>query len=322
MKDYLNYQGDLSKLSKKDLEYLFLLLKDYQLQYKECLGIDEKISFGVEVEFEDILLYYVTKELKQYPKFRYWSCIPDKSCSYKIDDFVVGGEVVTPILHDIPIDWKMLSAAVEILKKLGANSTKRTSLHVHVGGQIFGEDIKNVVRFVKVWCIFEAVIFKFACGEDKDFRPNILYFAHPISEAVKLKCKYIPGFLENLLIPKGLGFDKKWAISFQNYYDLISEEEVNNMLEIRIANGTLKKEIIQNTIYFYLKLMLYVMSDKYDEALINSLFQKLRVKDFSKYSEIYAKEALMLADLIFDNTFDKINFLKQYVKKEETVFMR
>ena len=143
MKDYLNYQGDLSKLSKKDLEYLFLLLKDYQLQYKECLGIDEKISFGVEVEFEDILLYYVTKELKQYPKFRYWSCIPDKSCSYKIDDFVVGGEVVTPILHDISIDWQMLSAAVEILKKLGANSTKRTSLHVHVGGQIFGEDIKN-----------------------------------------------------------------------------------------------------------------------------------------------------------------------------------
>lgn len=322
MKDYLNYHGDFSKLSKKELEYFFLQLKDYQLKYRECLGVDEKVSFGIEIEFEDVLLYYVKKELSKHLELHHWSCCEDKSCSYMLDGFLVGGEVVSPILHDIPIDWKKLSDVLFLLKKLNANITDRTSIHVHVGGQIFGEDIKNVVRFVKVWCIFEPIIFKFACGEDLTFRKNILYFAHPISDATKLKCKYIPGFLDDLIIPKGLGYDKKWAINFLNYSDLISEEEINNTLEIRIANGSLNREIIQNTVSFYLKLMLYVMSDKYDEELINRLFNRLKPKTFEQYDRIFAKEAVMLADMIFDNSIDKINFLSQYIKKDEIVFVR
>ena len=66
-----------------------------------------------------------------------------------------------------------------------------------------------------------------------------------------------------MIIPKELGFDKKWAINFKNYHYLSSEEEVNNTIEFRIANGTLDRTIIQNTIHFYLKLMLYVMRDEY-----------------------------------------------------------
>ncbi len=322
MKDYLSYTGDFSKLSKKDLEYLFILLKDYKLKYQESLGLDENISFGVELEFEDVLLYYVKKEFSKYPSFSSWIVHDDESCSYNIDGFSVGGEVSSPILHDASIDWKILSHVLLTLQKLKAHPTDQTSLHVHVGSHIFGEDIKNVIRFVKVWCIFEHVIFKFAYGKSSEARPNILYFAHPISDALKLKCKFIPGFLENMIIPKELGFDKKWAINFKNYHYLSSEEEVNNTIEFRIANGTLDRTIIQNTIHFYLKLMLYVMSDEYDEELINRLFLRLKPKSFEQFEGIYIKDALKLVDLIFEESVDKINFLKQYVKKDENVFIR
>ena len=80
--------------------------------------------------------------------------------------------------------------------------------------------------------------------------------------------------------------------------------------------------MIQNTIYFYFKLMLYVMNDSFDEDYINYLFQHLQIKEFDDYSKTYVQDVLLLVDLIFDNSLDKINFLKQYIKKDEIVFVR
>lgn len=322
MKDYINFNGDLNKLSKKDLELLFIELKNYKLQYRNSIGIPKNISFGTEVEFEDISLSSVYQELNKIDQFHYWQVVKDDSCSKHLNDFVIGGEVISPILHDEKIDWQLLTQSLQILKKLGAKATDKTGLHVHIGNQIFGLNIKNVVRFIKIWCVFEHIIFKFAYGKDKTCRPNILYFAHPIAEATKLKCKCIPGFLEFLTIPRALGYNKKWAINFANYYDLIDEEEINKTMEIRVANGSLDENIIQNTINLYLKLMVYVASDRYDENLVDRLFKRLKPKSLMEYDNLYIKDALIFADLIFDNNLDKINFLKQYVKDDEIVFMR
>lgn len=322
MKDYLNYRGDFRNLSKKDLETLFIRLKDYHLKYRDHLGIDSKISFGVELEFQDVLLYYVKKELSKDECFKSWSVHEDKSCTYQIDDFAVGGEISSPILHDIDIDWKILAEVLQCLKRLKARSIEETAFQVHVGAQVFEQDIRNVVNFVKLWCVFEHVIFKFSYGESVTYRPKILYFAHPIAEVTKLKCDRIPMFLDNLSCPKRLGYDKKWTLNFQNYSFLSSDEEVNNDIEIRCANGLLDKNMIQNTIYFYFKLMLYVMNDSFDEDYINYLFQHLQIKEFDDYSKTYVQDVLLLVDLIFDNSLDKINFLKQYIKKDEIVFVR
>lgn len=322
MKDYLNYQGDFQALSKRDLEALFIKLKDYRLKYHSYLGIDSKISFGVELEFQDVLLYYVKKELSKDERFKGWIIHEDKSCTYQIDDFAVGGEISSPILHDIDVDWKILAEVLQRLNGLKARVTEETAFQVHVGAQIFEQDIRNVVNFVKLWCVFEHVIFKFSYGKDAIYRPKILYFAHPIADATKLKCNQIPMFLDRLSCPKKLGYDKKWTLNFQNYSVLSVDEEVNNDIEIRCANGLLDKNMIQNTIYFYLKLMLYVMSDSFNEDYINYLFEHLQVKEFKDYSKTYVRDVLLLVDLIFDNSLDKINFLKQYIKKDEIVFVR
>ncbi len=322
MKDFLNYDGNFSKLSKIDLEDLLFKLKNYSLRYRKSLNVVEQVSFGIELEFEDILLYYVLREFKQNDVLANWFVHEDKSCSYKIDGFSVGGEVSSPILHDQLQCWEDISKALFVLKKLGAHSTDKTSLHVHVGSQIFGEEIINLVRFIKVWCVFEHVIYKFCYGKSSSFRPYIRNFAHPIADATKLKCKYIPNYLENMILPKGFHYDKKWGINFNNYHYLSSEEELNNTIEIRVANGSLERNIIQNTINLYLKLMLYASSDRYDALLIDRLFQKLKPKDLEEYDLIYLKDALILCDLIFDTSLDKINFLKQYIKKDELILRR
>ena len=68
--------------------------------------------------------------------------------------------------------------------------------------------------------------------------------------------------------------------------------------------------------------MQYVTSPTYDEERINSIFKKLKPKDFTSYHIPYIKDALLLCDLIFDNNLDKINFLKQYIKKDDPIFVR
>lgn len=40
-----------------------------------------------------------------------------------------------------------------MFKKLKAQVTDETAFQVHVGAQIFAQDIQNVVNFVKLWCI-------------------------------------------------------------------------------------------------------------------------------------------------------------------------
>ena len=322
MKEYLAYQGLFQNMPRKDLEWLLIKLRDYQIKRRSTLNVDKRFSFGVEIEFCDILLLYVEKRFKESENLKKWLNVYDKSCSYKADNYIIGGEVDTDILHDTKKDWDTLKEALTILKELKAHITDKNGLHVHVGSQIFGTDIKNVIRFIKVWCIFEHVIFRFSYGKSKYERSSILSFAHPIAQETALKYQFMPYMLDYLEEPMFLHLNKNCALNFLNYSHLTEKEERNNTIEIRCANGTLSLATIQNTVNFYLKLMQYVTSPTYDEERINSIFKKLKPKDFTSYHIPYIKDALLLCDLIFDNNLDKINFLKQYIKKDDPIFVR
>ena len=93
MKDFIGFNGDLNKLSKKDLELLFIELKNYKLTFRDSLGISGKISFGTEIEFEDASLYSVYQELSKDDRFHYWQVVKDDSCTKYINDFVINPNV-------------------------------------------------------------------------------------------------------------------------------------------------------------------------------------------------------------------------------------
>ena len=52
-------------MPKKDLEWLLIKLRDYQIKRRSTLNVDKRFSFGVEIEFCDILLLYVEKRFKE-----------------------------------------------------------------------------------------------------------------------------------------------------------------------------------------------------------------------------------------------------------------
>lgn len=319
MQDYLKYQGLLSKLSKKDLNDLFLYLQDYKISAKKVLNIPEFVSFGIEVEFERLALEEAKRKIESIKDFKYWSVHEEKSVHDIIDGKIIGGEISTDILHNNKRDWKKIFKLYNTLKKLGAVSTNRCALHIHVGAQIFRENLEYLKRFIKVWCIFEDTIFRFGYQELGKPRNNMDIFCAPIAPVYREIIKKKPNYIKNASTPYMFNFGKKNAVAFHNYHYLSSEEEPNNDIELRCMNGTLNPIIVKNNVNLFLNLMLYVTSDNYDSKLVDRLFKKSGEKAFEDYSAFDFKKALLLSDLIFTDGGDKIDFLKGYVKDGDTI---
>ena len=93
------------------------------------------------------------------------------------------------------------------------------------------------------------------------------------------------------------------------------KKEEGNTIEFSCPNGTLNEVIWQNNLNFFLSLMNYA-NDSYNnvdyEYYVNK--ENDNIDSDYDYSELYLKDALELADLIFKTNQDKIDFLKQYVK--------
>ena len=78
------------------------------------------------------------------------------------------------------------------------------------------------------------------------------------------------------------------------------------------------KILIQNHISFVLNYINILLNEMADFDRIN---YRMKNQEFSLeyFNIINIEEALELADLIFDNNLDKINFLRQYLKNFKTI---
>ena len=113
---------------------------------------------------------------------------------------------------------------------------------------------------------------------------------------------------------RGNAFDHYQAINLNNATSRFSIRH-NNTIEFRTPNGTLEPVIWQNNLNLFLALINYAKSTKFDEDIILKRYQSIKGKiDIKLYSQIYLKQAIELADLIFDKNIDKVYFLRQYLK--------
>ena len=104
------------------------------------------------------------------------------------------------------------------------------------------------------------------------------------------------------------------GINFQNvYYNNIDKCISGNTIEFRSANGTMNPIIWQNNLNFIVNFLLYAKGSKFDTKMILKRYIETEYK-FELYDEIYLSQALELCDLIFNNNYDKVCFLKQYLK--------
>lgn len=304
-----------SKLNSTDLLDLMILLEEYYLEYRENLGLKIDTTFGLELEFERSNNILINMCLKSLGISSRW---PIKNDITLFD----GGEIASPVLYDKKETWLELKKVCEILNKY-AKIGENSGGHIHIGSHVLGPSKDSWLNFIKLWTVYENIIFRFSYGEFLTERPNIIRYAAPIAFDFLEDYEKISDEIYNTTDLIYLAnASKLQAISFRKVFDL-NEFLENNTLEFRCPNGTLNPTIWQNNVNFFVKMLEYAKCENFDQDIIARRLSKIKNEDLSinLYNEIYLEQALELCDMLFNNNRDKVYFLRQYLKEFKTETM-
>lgn len=289
------------------------ILKDRQIKYRGCLNISNDITFGIEIEYENIINDLVTHLLDDIcyynPNFKNWKNKPeiDLSVIDKIGQ-LVNGEINSPILKDNVQTWQSLKTVLDVLKKYNAIITNRCGGHVNIGAHILGYNTEYWRNFLLLWILYEREIYKFSSGEFCRVRvrnDNIIGRIAPILKnnidiILNSPDMYYKNIIFDYLKKSGASiFEKTHDISLSNF--ISSKYKEDNRIEFRVPNGTLSKEIWQNYINFFVKFLLACKK----ELDVDKIIYKINNNEHS---------IIELADYVFDDNIDKDNFLIQTFK--------
>ncbi len=314
----------LGSFKEKDLLKLLSQLDKFHLVYRSIIGLDKSKTFGIEIEYESVQYELARSKLidlfnidMSVPPYIRWNSKVDISMPIGEDGQRYNGEIISPILTDTVETWKQIEIVCQMLQELGAKNPNSSAGHIHFGSQILGLDISHWLNMFKMWIIFEKIIFRFSYGERLGPRKSIATYA---GKTADILYRQLPTFEKygNARELYRRSFDsKQYALdfghtNFQNLHRFLED----NSFEVRCPNGTLNPIVWQNNVNFFARLLQYCSSQGFNHELIASKLDSYNPKDsdLSLYSQIYLKEATLLADLIFDNNLDKLYFLKQYLK--------
>ena len=301
------------KLNRKSLKEFKELLKDYKLSYRNKLKLDEKLQFGVEIEFDGFPMEMVNNFL--YIVSPEWKVVPERSLAE-------GGEVISPILHNNENSWDYLNEVCSFLSVAGAKDDELTGAHVHAGADILGYNTKAWKNLGKLIMAYENIIFRFSSGEYNRLRDGIDLMAYPIALDLYYEYKYNSEYdscLASVLYFLGIK-EKFQSFNFKNVkmFDLESRVK-KNTIEYRLPNGTFEPVIWQNNVNMFLHLLDACNRDL-DEDYIKKRINRLdEVYNYTGYDKIDEEGALNFVDQIFDNDLDKAYFLRQYYKDNKNV---
>ncbi len=308
------YSNDyLSTMKGRDLQEFMILLDEYYLSLRDNIGLSLNDTFGIEIEFENANYGQIKEKL-----------INDFSCNNWIihDDISLtnGGEISSPVLYDNKKTWNTVERVCSIASecaKIGDNAGG----HIHIGTQILGNEPTSWLHFIKLWSVYEKIIFRFTNGEYLTARPSLFKYARPMMKdfwrdynELSTKIKK----LEDILFK--ISHERNQAVNFYNVYiKKCSSYSLGNTIEFRCPNGTLDAIIWQNNVNLLVKLLNYAKSSKFDDDIVTQRYRANvdKYDSFEWYDEVYLDEALELSDMLFSNNLDKIYFLKQYLKSLE-----
>lgn len=312
----------ISKFSYNDMLELIDRLRKYKISYRNSLSFANFITFGVEIEVcskDEKTQDKLISELTQFNKYRL-----DDEWYFDCEDRVpFCTEFVSPILIDNKKTWTDLKNVCKILRSNDVLVTNDTAGHIHYGVQILENNVDTWLNFIKLWSVYENIIYRFSYGEYEKERDLLKICANPISskylriyndlsnkENVNLK-----GVLDKLNPSY-----KSEAIGLYNYNPRYFSSKRNSTIEIRCPNSSSEEIIWQNNINFFYHLLKFCSSDNFNHEVIERrIYDILGIQnDLSLYREIFIEQAIELSDLIFDNNLDKLNFLRQYLKDFST----
>ena len=305
-----NANDKLSEMSGLDLQDLIILIDDYYIQLRNRLGFDQYITFGLELEFENAMRDRIDRQLNEAFPNGDWRTKSDGS----LDN---GAEINSPVLKDNETTWKNLYKVCSIVEPL-ASIGKNSGGHIHIGTQVLGSNKESWLNFIKIWSVYENIIFRFSYGDFLTARPNMLKYAKPMTKDFWKDYEKLRAEQASLdAIISRISYKKYQAVNFNN----VSVNNCNsfgtkNTIEFRCPNGSLDSAIWQNNINLFIRMLIYSRSTSFNDDLVQQRHQ-LNLDRFAKlklYDEIYLEQALELCDMVFTNNFDKVYFLRQYLK--------
>ena len=302
-----NENEQFSKLRSTDLKDVLNFINHYKLSYRESLNLSSSRVFGVEIEFEDVPIYIVGSFLSSRLYLKDWKFVMDGSLDY-------GGEIISPILSDDKKTWLNLKEICTFLRKNKANTSKNAGGHIHVGYQNLNYDYESWLSFLKLYCLYENILFRFGYGDKINNRIDIYEYAQKIAGSLESDIRFYQERTDlEALISYLKTYQKICSLNLSGV-SLDKDKHIKNTIEFRFPNATVEEVIWQNNINTFIKMLTCVKNDNFDKEFLDYKIAYFKQKSDFLYHEIDLESALEFVDLIFDNNLDKIYFLRQYLK--------
>ena len=276
------------------IENLQIQLRNNPLEYRSKLTIPEKTNIGLELELDQVSYDEVFKLVRK--NF-------DSSWIVKEDKSLTKGrnaEIVSPVLQNKKHTWQLLQKMGELLTRLNPNYSK-CSFQVNFDGSLLPSN-EDKIRFLKLYAMYEDIIYRFSKGEDAEYRESLDMYASPIILALKGALQYDAEAAIDLFSD-----NKRYGIVFKSKQDLI---------EFRTPNMTSNPILMQNYITAFYYLLRFATSHKYPKKEIDAYIDSFyKIYLLEGYELLKTDKALKLSNMIFPHKQDQINFMHQYLGK-------
>ena len=308
-------------MNKIEESSILKYLSEMSFDYRETLNIPESMNFGAEIEFmvpqrNDIERVFRRVMLSQDKNKKYYKLTADRRV-VKYNTGMKTLELKTPILNNKKEDFDSLKNMMTGIYNDGILPSNQKGIHVHADMSLLENNPEYLETLLKIFCIYEHIIFRFSFGEEDRSNINIASYSREISNRLYnylRKTGKINNFYKCLSELRELFNCKSYAINFHQK-DLNCKSDT---IEIRPFNSSFNPIIIQNDINFVLSMINNIISNNVDLELLDYRFSEhdngFYVKE--SYSNLHLSDAIEFSDLIFNEEIDKDYFLRQYAIKD------
>ena len=265
---------------------------DIPFEYREVLNIPKKVNFGMEFELDKVDPDEVYKLVRKNM---------GSSWIVKTDDSLTKGEnaeIVSPVLQNTKDTWLLLREFSDLLKKINANYDK-CSFQVNFDGSELPREADRV-NFLKLFAMYEDIIFRFSKGDDSGFRESIEMHAAPIILALKGALSISDSAAVDMFSNQ-----KRYGVTFKNLK--------NDLIEFRTPNMTSEAIYWQNYINTFYYLVQASKRGRYDNAEVDEYINSFaRIYILEGYEREREEKAREFVKTIFPSNVDKSYFMHQY----------
>lgn len=260
------------------------------------------IPYGLEIEMESVDFIQTKRMLKSKINDT-WIVGDDET----LDDR--GVELTSPKLNN---DFETLIMLEKISKTLMfLNPTfNNCSLQINLNADFL--DNSDIQYLLKIFSIYENIIYRFSTGIDEKIRDCYRDYAIPIGKLFTERY-YFWGMSTNSYYR--LINNKKYALSLKTLTR--AKDDPIKVIEFRTSNGTVDFNLWMNYVVFFSSFMTMIRKRKYDKKIIDKSFSKLKlINSLDKLLEIDESKAREFADLIYISEDEKNRFYSQYFEKK------